>query len=139
MTEPTPNETEPSLAHRILSALIGGAGIDAISAREALPPKRVESIVREELGRRWIAPLADFAKLQVARLENLSLLLVDRIQKGEIEAVDRALKIFDRLDRYHGFRRANPAAEQYGDEERERLLDKINTIAERVGADTREG
>ena len=94
--------------------------------------------MREELGRRWIAPLADFAKLQVARLENLSLLMLDRIQKGEIEAVDRALKIFDRLDRYHGFNRASPAAEQYGDEERKRLLDKINTIAERVGADTPE-
>ena len=138
MTEPSPNETQPSLAQRILSALIGGAGIDTISAREALPPKRVEAIVREELGRRWIAPLADFAKLQVARLENLSLMMLDRIQKGEIEAVDRALKIFDRLDRYHGFSRANPAAEQYGDEERERLLDKLNTIVERVGADSPE-
>ena len=139
MTEPSPNETQPSLAQRILAALIGGAGIEAISAREALPPKRVESIVREELGRRWIAPLADFGKLQVARLENLSLLMIDRIKKGEFKAVDRALKIFDRLDRYHGFNRASPAAEPYGDEERERLLDKLNTIVERVGEDTPEG
>ncbi len=138
MTEPSPNETQPSLPQRILSALIGGAGIDAISAREALPPKRVESIVREELGRRWIAPLADFAKLQVARLENLSLMMLDRIQKGEIEAVDRALKIFDRLDRYHGFSRANPAVEPFGDEERERLLDKLNTVAARLDAETPE-
>ena len=51
---------------------------------------------------------ADFAKLQIARLESLSLLTLDRGQKGELEALDRALKILDRLDRYHGFTARTP-------------------------------
>ena len=32
--------------------------------------------------------------------------LVDRLQSGDLEAIDRALKIVDRLDRYHGFTKA---------------------------------
>jgi hypothetical protein len=135
MTETPPDaskDAHPSRAQRVLAALIGGAGLDAIGAREKLPTKRVEAIVREELGQRWVAPMADFAKLQIARLESLSLQLLDRIQKGELEAVDQALKIFDRLDRYHGFSRASPALEPYGEEERKRLLDKLNTIAARL-------
>ena len=60
--------------------------------------------------------------------------MIDRIQTGELEAIDRALKIVDRLDRYHGFTRANPPPEQYGDEERARLINKINDVAARLQA-----
>jgi len=43
--------------------------------------------VREELGRRWVAPIADFAKIQIARLENLYLVAMDGILRGEIAAI----------------------------------------------------
>ena len=33
--------------------------------------------------------------------------LLDRLQDGDLKAIDRALKIVDRLDRYHGFTKAN--------------------------------
>ncbi len=55
---------------------------------------------------------------------------MDRDSRGEIAAIDRALKIIDRLDRYHGFHRASPAIEPYGEEERERLLAKLNEVAD---------
>ncbi len=58
--------------------------------------------------------------------------LVDRLQNGDLDAIDRALKIVDRLDRYHGFTTAKRFAEQYGEEERARLLQKINDIAARL-------
>ena len=29
--------------------------------------------------------------------------LLERLQSGDLKAIDRALKIVDRLDRYHGF------------------------------------
>ena len=80
----------------------------------------------------WVAPAEEFARLQIARLEQMILKLLDRIQSGELEAIDRALKIVDRLDRYHGFTKAMRTTEQYGEEERARLLQKINEIADRL-------
>ena len=82
--------------------------------------------------RRWVAPAQEFARLQIARLDGMILKLIDRVQKGELEAIDRALKIVDRLDRYHGFTRANRGVEPYGEEERERLLQKLNDAASRL-------
>jgi hypothetical protein len=142
MTDAFPNATRdvpPTRARRMLAALIDGASLEAIAAEENLPAKRVETILQEELGRRWVAPVADFAKIQIARLENLCLQAMDRIDSGELAAVNCALKIIDRLDRYHGFHRASPAVEPYGEEERERLLAKLNAAAARLYGDALEG
>jgi len=124
-------DARPSLARRIIDALIRGAGLDAIGAEEKVSDKTVKTIVQEEFDRRWTPPAADFAKLQVARLEHLALKLARGIEQGEFKALDRMLKIIDRLDRYHGFTRGTPAAEPYGEDERERLIEKINAIADR--------
>ena len=121
-------------AERVLAALIGGEGLEAIAANEKLTGKRVEAILREALGRRWVPPPADFAKLQIARLQDLGRELFERAREGDLEALDRALKILDRLDRYHGFSRASPALEPYGDDERARLLAKLNAAAARLKA-----
>jgi hypothetical protein len=119
-------------AQRVLASLIAGAGVDEIGAAERLTRKRTESILRQELRNRWIAPAGDFAKLQIARLEQMILKLLDRLQDGDLKAIDRALKIVDRLDRYHGFTKANRVPEPYGEEERTRLLKKVNEIADRL-------
>ncbi len=142
MSDAFPNATRnvpPTRARRMLAALIDGASLEAIAAEENLPAKRVETILQEQLGRRWVAPVADFAKIQIARLENLCLQAMDRIDSGELAAVNCALKIIDRLDRYHGFHRASPAVEPYGEEERERLLAKLNAAAARLYGDAPEG
>ena len=132
--EPTqPIETRRvTRAQRVLASLIAGAGVDEIAATERLTPKRTESILRQELRNRWVAPAEDFARLQIARLEQMILKLLERLQSGDLKAIDRALKIVDRLDRYHGFTKAQRLPEQYGDEERARLLKKINEIADRL-------
>jgi hypothetical protein len=55
MTETVPNAPKGdkiSRAERIFEALVGGAGVEAISAREKLTQKPVETIVRDALGRR---------------------------------------------------------------------------------------
>ena len=119
-------------AQRVLASLIAGAGVDEIGAAERLTRKRTESILRQELRNPWIAPADDFAKLQIARLEQMILKLLDRLQEGDLKAIDRALKIVDRLDRYHGFTKANRVPEPYGEEERARLLKKVNEIADRL-------
>jgi len=126
-------------ARRMLAALIGGFSPDAIGAEENLPTRMVERAVSEELGRRWVAPPADFAKIQIARLETSLVQLADRVEAGDLAAVDRALKILDRLDRYHGFRRAAPAVEPYGEEHREKLLAKLNAAAANLADPETEG
>jgi hypothetical protein len=132
------NPSRDARAKRMIAALVEGVDLDAIAAQERLPAEEVQAILREELGRRWVAPVADFAKIQIARLENLCLHVMDRVDSGDIAGVDRALRIIDRLDRYHGFQRASPAIQQYGEEERERLLAKINEAAVRLYNEGRE-
>jgi hypothetical protein len=129
-TPPTPAPT--TRAQRVLASLVGGAGLDEIGLNEKISRKRAEKILRDELRRRWVAPAQEFARLQIARLDGMILKLIDRVQKGELEAIDRALKIVDRLDRYHGFTRSNRGVEQYGEEQRARLLQKLNDMAARL-------
>ena len=130
--ETAPADAGTARARRIFSLLIRGLGLDAIGAEEKAPVKTVQAIVQEELDRRWVPPIADFAKLQIARLESLSQQLAASVERAEPKAVDRMLKIIDRLDRFHGFTRTSPAAEQYGPEERALLLERINAIADRL-------
>jgi hypothetical protein len=127
-----PKRGQSTRAQRVLASLIAGAGVDEIAATERLTPKRTESILRQELRNRWVAPAEDFARLQIARLEQMILKLLERLQNGDLKAIDRALKIVDRLDRYHGFTKAKRIPEQYGDEERVRLLKKVNEIVDRL-------
>lgn len=131
-------QVQPHRVRRMLAALIGGVNPGAIGAEENLPTETVERALSEELGRRWMAPAAEFAKIQIARLENFCLALMDRVDAGELAAIDRMLKILDRLDRYHGFHRANPAPEFYGEEHRERLLAKLNAAAANIAEDESE-
>jgi hypothetical protein len=119
----------PHRARRMLAALISGFSPEAIGAEENLPTPTVERALSEELGRRWAPTVAEFAKIQIARLENFCLQLMDRVEAGELAAVDRALKIIDRLDRYHGFHCASAGIEPYGEEHRAKLLDKLNAAA----------
>ena len=109
-----PKRARSTRAQRILASLIAGAGVDEIGAAERLTRKRTESILRQELRNRWVAPAEDFARLQIARLEQM------------------LLKLLDRLDRYHGFTKAKRMPEQYGEEDRARLLKKINEVVERL-------
>jgi hypothetical protein len=129
---PRSKRSRVTRAQRVLASLIAGAGVDEIGATERLTRKRTESILREELRNRWVAPAEDFARLQIARLEQMILKLLDRLQNGDLKAIDRALKIVDRLDRYHGFTKGRQIPEPYGEEERVRLLKKVNEIADRL-------
>jgi hypothetical protein len=126
------SRTKSTRAQRILASLIAGAGMDEIGEAERLTRKRTETVLRQELRSRWVAPAEDFARLQIARLEQMLLKLLERLQNGDLKAIDRALRIVDRLDRYHGFTKAKRIPEQYGDEERARLLKKMNEIADRL-------
>lgn len=117
---------------KILLALVAGETVDAIAAKEQLTRRRVEKMLRDELRRRWIAPAEDYARLQIARLEAMAARLAPKAEKGELPAIDRVLKILDRLDRYHGFGKLTAAKVEADDGGRERLLTKLNAMAARM-------
>jgi hypothetical protein len=133
MTDANPStRSKRSRAQRVLASLIAGVGMDEIGVAERLTWERTEGILRQELRNRWFAPTEDFARLQIARLEQMLLTLLDRLQEGDLKAIDRALRIIARLDRYHGFTKAKRLPEQYGEEERARLPRKTNEMADRL-------
>jgi hypothetical protein len=117
---------------KIAGARIAGQSVEAIAESEGLTRKRVETLLREELRRRWVAPAADHARLQIARLESMAATLAPAAVAGELPAIDRALKILDRLDRYHGFNKFAPVIDPPHEGGRERLLAKLNAMAERM-------
>ena len=116
----------------ILAAILMGAGIDEIVATEGISTKRVEKMLCDELQRRWVAPARDYARLQIARLEAMSSKLSAKAEKGDLPAIDRLLRILDRLDRYHGFTVMTPGMSDYDDDARERLLAKLDKAAARL-------
>ena len=120
------------LAQRALVSIIADAGADEISRMERLTPKRTKCILRQEQRYRWFAPAKYLAPLQIALLGQMSLKLLHRLQDGDLRMVNRPLKIVDLVDCYHGSRNAKRLAEPYGEEERVRLLRKINEIADRL-------
>jgi hypothetical protein len=117
---------------KILLALVAGETVDAIAEKEQLTRRRVETMLRDELRRRWIAPAEDYARLQIARLEAMAAKLAPKAEKGELPAIDRVLKILDRLDRYHGFSKLAAAKIEADEGGRERLLAKLNAMAARM-------
>jgi len=53
------------------------------------------------------------------------------VADGDLRAIDRLLRVLDRLDRYNAGQRA---ASSYDEGARERLLAKLNAMAERMRA-----
>jgi len=120
------------LGPQILAQLVAGASVDEIAQKEALTPKRVEKWLRDELRKRWVAPAQDYGRLQIARLDAILAKLTTKAEEGDIAAIDRILRVLDRLDRYHGFGKLAPAARTYDEHARQKLMEKLDRAATRL-------
>lgn len=116
---------------RILDQLAAGRSIDHIAKTRNDTRARVERFLRAELRDIVIQPIGDYAKIQIRRLDTVVDKLTKKVNDGDLAAVDRLLKVFDRLDRYHGFlaRTAPAPAPQYEGISQELLLAKIERAA----------
>jgi hypothetical protein len=133
MSDPNPpRRAAPTRPQRLLASPVTDAGIDRIGPEEKIPHDPIEDLLRDELRRRWVAPAEEFARLQIARLDGMILKLIGRIHDGDLEAIDRALTIINSLDQYPGFAKARHAVEHYTEEDRARLMRKLNDIAARL-------
>jgi DNA-directed RNA polymerase specialized sigma24 family protein len=117
---------------RVFARLREGFTYDEIAAEEGVSSARVRQIVSGELQKRAVDSGADHAKLQLDRLAPAVQLGAEAIAAGDISAINPYLKALDRLDRYQSVASANQV---YDDEARQKLLAKINRIADNLGVD----
>ena len=131
---------------RIVDFLNRGVSIVEIAAREGVTEKRMRAAVKEILARRMPEAPADYAALQVGRLNEALLVAYSAMAETNLKAVECVVKIVREMDRYHGFvaaerrrgrrvepkRRKSPAA----------LADRLQTslqLAEKVAATALDG
>jgi hypothetical protein len=91
---------------RIFDKLVQGVPHAAIARYEKCSIHTVRQTIARELASRRIEPAGDFAKLQIARLNDALMVVHDKMLEGDMAGVDRLLKVVAELDRYHGFAQA---------------------------------
>ena len=114
---------------RIFARLREGWAYDEIAGEERVSAERIRQIVSEVLGKRVIDRGVDHAHLQLERLMPALRLVGEAIGRGELKAVAPLIKVIDRLDKHQN---TVVAKYEYGPEERKRLLDKINRLADNL-------
>ena len=91
---------------RILERLTAGVSVGHIARVENITVRRARQIIAEMLARREVDPPAGFVQLQIARLSDAMVVAHTRMMEGDLQAMDRLIRLVGELDRYHGFRRA---------------------------------
>ena len=91
---------------RILERLTSGLSVVHIARVEKLTVRRVQQIIAAMLESREIDPPAGFVQLQVARLSAAMIVSHTMMMEGDLQAVDRVIRLTRELDRYHGFGQA---------------------------------
>jgi DNA-binding CsgD family transcriptional regulator len=88
---------------RIVDLLNCGRPVAEIAERENVTEKRMRALIQEILARRAPQPPAEFLAQQVSRLNEALLVSYSAMSGGNLQAVDRVVRIVRELDRYHGF------------------------------------
>ena len=119
---------------RIFAARQAGQSYDEIARAENLTSERIRQIVVDTLKRRLLDPVRDHARLQIARLDPALRVAAEQVATGDLRAVDRLIKVLDRIDKYQG---VAASAADHDENGRERLFAKILNAIENHNA--REG
>jgi len=117
--------TKAERRKRIFARLREGWAYDEIAREERVSAERIRQIVAEVLDKRVIDRGTDHARLQLERLMPALRVTGEAIARGDLKAVAPLIKVIDRLDRHQ---ETVVAKYEYGPEERQRLLDKINRV-----------
>lgn len=116
---------------RIMDRLREGRSYEEIAEAEGLSRERIRQIVVEALEQRKVDAQRDHAQLQMLRLAPALRLAAKGVAEGDRKAIAELIRVLDRLDKYQAAGVA--AVPAYDDEARERLLNKLNTMARRMG------
>jgi hypothetical protein len=88
---------------RIVERLTTGLTVAHIARVEGLSVRRIRRIIQEMLASREIDPPAGFVQLQIARLSEAMIVARTMMMEGDLQAMDRLIRLTGELDRYHGF------------------------------------
>jgi hypothetical protein len=91
---------------RILERLTSGLSVAHIARVEKLTVRREQQIIAAMLESREIDPPAGFVQLQVHRLSAAMIVSHTMMMEGDLQAVDRMIRLTRELDGYHGFPQA---------------------------------
>lgn len=111
---------------RIFGRLREGWAYDAIARDEGLSGQRIRQIVSEVLAKRVIDRNEDHAHLQLERLAPALRLAGEAVRRGEVKAIAPLVKVLDRIDKH---KVEFVSKYYYGEEERQKLIDKLNQVA----------
>lgn len=95
--------TRAGREQQIVNLLNAGVSVAEIAQSQGVTHRRMRMIVGEILARRAPQPPAEFLAVQIGRLSEALLVSYSAMGGGNLEAVDRVVKIVRELDRYHGF------------------------------------
>jgi len=88
---------------RILERLTTGLTVAHVAREERLTVTRIRQIIAGMLESREIDPPAGFVQIQIARLSEAMIVARTMMMEGDLQAMDRLIKLNGELDRYHGF------------------------------------
>ena len=88
---------------RLIEKLAAGATIEEIAASEGISVKWARERKATLLASRVIDTPHEFIKLQIRRLSEAMLVSYSAMSLGDLNAVDKVIKVARELDRYHGF------------------------------------
>ena len=93
---------------RIFDLLTSGLSIAEIALQDGVPQRQMRETVQRLLARREANPAEGFVALQTARLSDAMKVAYSKMwdDGGDLQAVDRVLKITRELERYQGLRPA---------------------------------
>jgi hypothetical protein len=118
---------------RIFALKRMGWSNDEIGEAENLTGERIRQIVVENLDKRRFDPNEDHMRLQIAMLDAPLRVTAEQAAAGDLRAVDRLMRVMDRLDRYQ---RASAATGQGTDDSDLALDAKLaDLVARRRRAD----
>jgi hypothetical protein len=83
--------------------LTAGVSVAEVACAEDLTPRRVRQLVAETLAERAVDTPVGFIPLQIGRLSDAMRVAHAKMMAGDLQALDRVVKIVGELDRYHGF------------------------------------
>ncbi len=90
---------------RLIRALAAGQSIEEAAAGQGIPLRRARERVSAILSRRPDPP-AEFVNLQLRRLSEAMIVATAAMSAGNLQAVDRVIRLTRELDRYAGFAEA---------------------------------
>jgi hypothetical protein len=114
---------------RILALVQAGSTYAGIAREEGLSRERVRQIVAQALGEGAGDSKLDHARAPIARLEPALRLAARGVADGNLSAIDRLLKVLERLDQYSAVAGSDSP---YDENARERLLAKLDSMAQRI-------